>query len=117
MPTTTRENISLLLLVGELLLGEGVQEHTRDGNGRAYAAEGSKLVAEHEDAHGDEEHALDGVGHGVRHRVDRVKAVEGHLADKSLQCGSEGGGWAGNTRAPRGEGVNSRCWAWSEWRS
>lgn len=70
-------------LVGEFLLGEGVQEHTTDGNGRAYATEGGELVAEHEDAHADEEHALYGVGHGVRHGVDRVKAVEGHLAKNS----------------------------------
>ena len=38
-------------------------------------------MAEDEDAHGDQEHALHRVGDGVRHGVDGVEAVEGHLAE------------------------------------
>lgn len=40
-------------------------------------------MAEHNDAHADEEDALEGVGDRVRDGVDRVEAVEGYFAANS----------------------------------
>mmetsp|Transcript_18623 Transcript_18623/g.29157 ORF Transcript_18623/g.29157 Transcript_18623/m.29157 type:complete len:362 (+) Transcript_18623:342-1427(+) len=70
-------SVLLLLVVG--VLGQGVRQHTEDGDGRPDGAERGHLGLEHNDRGDDDDHALDGVAHGVGDGVHAVQCQEGHL--------------------------------------
>ena len=79
LTTPTTEARSLR---GKLLLGERIEKHSANRHRGSYATKRGELVTEHDDAHGDEEHALERVGHRVGDWMDSVQAIEGHLAGR-----------------------------------
>lgn len=81
------------LLLGAPLLGEAVQQHTGDGHEGPDCRERGELGLEDDDRGGDEEHALEGVTHGVGHGVHDAQAPEGDFVwrlPKRVLNGGEG---------------------------
>mmetsp|Transcript_11966 Transcript_11966/g.35751 ORF Transcript_11966/g.35751 Transcript_11966/m.35751 type:complete len:389 (-) Transcript_11966:243-1409(-) len=70
-------------------LCEGVEEDAADGDGGSERAGRSERVAEDDEGDEDDGDALDGVGDGVRHRVNRREGEEGALIVKVVRRAEE----------------------------
>lgn len=112
-------------LLGGPLLGQAVEEHTGDGHERTEGGHRGELGLEDDDGRRDEEHALEGVTHGVGHGVDDAQATESDLVcfyfiiysffgsweKKDNERRRGGGGETGQGRAGQNGAKRTQRWA------
>lgn len=86
LPRALSPPLPLILVAQALMMpwlasppGQIVQQHTDDDHEETHGLEGGELEPEHDDGGSDEEDSLEGVTHGVGHRVHAAQAPEGAL--------------------------------------